>query len=360
MTGDGGKDMAEFPEVARRRLSRVVGGGDHPDAGLLTAFVEGMLAKTHRNEVFDHLVSCSECNRLVALIAPEREVPSIVQPAELRRRWFAWRPVRWAGAAAAAVVVSAVLIGRIDQQTKVPAAPSAAVEKASLPRMTAQLPYPVTVQPGPPRPTNKPSQRAPNSRELAGSAALSVKPALAQVNPAIAAQSRPAVPGDVRGQSAFQTSMMSSAGSPQELARAIVEPLPPPVKAEPASVMTANVPAAPASPIELVWSVSDAGLLQKSTDSGHTWEAVAVPSRVPLHALSVLGQDIWTGGDQGALYHSTDAGWTWTAVVPTSNGARLSADIARIAFSDLRHGWVATRDGDIWTTRDGGATWSLK
>jgi len=315
--------MAELPEVAWRRLSRLVEGGDHPDAGLLTAFVEGTLPKPRRDGVFGHLVACSECNRLVALIAPEREVTTALQPAEVRRRWFGWIPARWAGAAVTAtVVVSAVLIGRIGQQTKVPPAPSAAVERAPSLGLTAQLPV---VQPDAPRPTNNLSQRAPSSRQVAKSAAVSPQPPSAQVNAAIAAQSRPAASDDIHSETAFQTSMMSSV------------------------------------PIEPIWRVSDPGVLQKSGANGHTWVAVAVPSRVPLRvALSVLGQDIWTGGDQGALYHSTDAGQTWTAVVPTLNGAPLSADIVRIAFSDLQHGQITTRSGEIWTTRDRGATWSLQ
>jgi hypothetical protein len=359
MTSDGGKQMAELPEVARWRLSRIVRGGDHPDAGLLTAFVEGTLSKTRRDDVFDHLAACSECNRLVALVAPEREVTSVRQPAEVRRRWFAWIPRRWAGAAAAAaVVVSAVVIARIGQQIKLPPAPSAVAEKAPPPGLTAQLPVPATVQPRTLGPTHKPSQRAPNSRQPAESAAaVSQQPPLVQVNPVIAAQGRPPVPGDVRDQMAFQTSMMSSTGLPPELSPSGRKP---PVKAEPTPVVTANVPAAPVKSIEPLWSLSGAGVLQRSNDSGHTWAAVALPSRVPMRDLSVLGQNIWTGGDQGALYHSTDAGQTWTAVVPTSNGVPLSDDVVRIAFADRRHGWIATRNGDIWTTRDSGITWSLK
>jgi len=347
--------MAELPEVARRRLSRMVGDGNHPDAGLLTALVEGTLAKTHRDDVFNHLVACSECNRLLALIAPEREITRVVQPAGVRRRWVAWPALRWAGAAAvAAVVLSAVVIERIGQHTKVPVAPSAAVEQApSL--TTAQLPAPVTAQPSTPRPTNKLSQRASSPRELAGSAAVSAHPASERVNPAIAAQSRPAVPGNVPGETAFQTSMTSSAASSPDLSSSGVESSP--VTAEPS---TTNVPAAPAGPIEPIWAVSAAGVLQRSNDSGHTWVPVTIPSRVPMRDVSVLGQDIWTGGDQGALYHSTDAGHTWTAVVPTSDGVSLSADITRIGFSDLRHGAIKTRDGSIWTTHDGGATWSQK
>ena len=119
-----------------------------------------------------------------------------------------------------------------------------------------------------------------------------------------------AAPGDVPGERAYQTSIMSSPDTWLELEPAHVEP--PPMKAEPA------VPVSPAAP---VWSISE-GVLQKSND-GRTWAPEIVPSRVPLRALFVSGQDIWTGGDQGVLYHSTDAGQTWTAVVPTSVGLSL-------------------------------------
>jgi hypothetical protein len=354
MSSDREKDMAGFPTVARRRLSRMAESGDHPDAGLLTAFVEGTLTPAHRDRVCDHLVACSECNRLVVLSAPEREVAGSVQPSEARRRWFAWTPVRWAGvAAAAAVVLGAVVIGRINQQVKVPAAPSVAVEKAPSSSITAQLPAPVTVQPSTPSPINKASRTAPGSRKPA-------EPAIAPEDAAIAGQGRPAVPGEVRGQTAFQTSMISSAGSPGEPPPAAAGPVQPAVNAAPAPVGTSDRAVVPASPPAPVWSVSAAGVLQRSDNSGHSWTAVAVPSRVPLHALSVLGQDIWTGGDQGALYHSSDGGQTWTSVVPMWNGTTLSAEIARIAFSDPHHGWIATRDGAIWATRDGGTTWSIK
>jgi len=344
--------MPELPEVVRRHFSRAMGGEDHPDAGLLTALIEGTLTQTHRAAVFDHLVACSECNRLVALIAPEREVTSAVQPVEARRRWFTWTPVRWAAVGAAlAVVIIAVVIGRIDRQTVVPGAPSARVEQVPTASMSAQLP--VLVQPRTSRPSSKPAQPASHARQGVPS-----QPALSRGAALAAAQSRPAASGDVLGENAFQTSMMSDPSAWAELSPSTGEP--PTVKPEPAPAASVAAPALPTGPTEPMWSLSEAGMLQKSNDRGHTWAAVAVPSRVPLHALSVLGQEIWIGGDQGTLYHSTDAGQSWTAVVPTANGVPVSADIMRIAFADQRHGWIATRNGEIWKTRDSGATWSLK
>ena len=358
MTSDGAKVMVELPEVARRRLSRAAACERHLDAGLLTAFVEGTLARSHRDDVLNHLVACSDCNRLVALIAPQREIAPVVQPVAARRGWFAWMPLRWAGAAAAAaVIVSAIWVGRIDEPVAAPAAPLVAVEKAPAPSTTAQLsPGPAAALPG------KPStyQRSQQSRELAKAPALPLSAAPEAPAPPTFAESRPVVPGSIRDQSAFQTSVISGVNPQQELPLTAAEPLQLPLKPDAAPVTKPEVPAATARAIGPIWSVSDSGILQKSNDSGQTWATVPVPTGAPLHAVSVLGQDIWIGGDRGALYHSTDGGQSWVSVTLISDGKTLDVDILRIAFSDAGHGWVATRSGDIWTTRDGGATWSRK
>lgn len=352
--------MVEFPEIARRQLSRTANCGDHPDSGILTAFVEGTLTKGHRRDIFDHLAGCSECNRVVALIAPEPELSPVVHPIAARRGWLAWGSLRWAGAAVAtAMVVSAVWIGRIDKTTTPPAAPSAVVQPAPLVSRTAQVPSPATVVVEPSAsPRSRSRQHAPEPRVLANAAPAATQPALGQFNPAVAAQSRPSVPGDVRGESAFQTSVLSG-GSPT-LPLAASQPPQPAVKPDPAPAMKANDSAVPAAPTGPMWAVSDAGVLQRSNDGGHRWAAVPIPNRAPLRVLSVLDQDIWAGGDRGEIYHSADAGRTWISVVPVWNGQTLTADIVRLAFTDLRHGWVVTRNGEIWMTPDAGATWSLK
>jgi hypothetical protein len=356
--------MAELPEIARRRLNRPAASSSHPDAGLLTAFVEGTIARAHRDDVLNHLVACSDCNRLVALIAPQPQVAPVVQTVPERRGWFAWMPLRFASAAAAAVIiVGAIWIGRIDEPARVPAAPSIAVQQTPSPSTTAQLPpAPIAVSPGKPTRDKRPQQ----PRELAQSPALPSLPAvpspLAPVGSAAPtfAESRPAVPGDVRDQSAFQTSVISGLNSQQQVPFSAAEPLRPPPKPDAAPVSKPEVPAAPARAIGPMWSVSDSGLLRRSNDSGQTWTTIPVPTRAPLRTVAVLGQDIWIGGNGGALYHSTDGGQNWVAVIPISDGKTLSADIVRIAFSAPSHGWIATRSGEIWTTRDGGATWSLK
>jgi photosystem II stability/assembly factor-like uncharacterized protein len=39
---------------------------------------------------------------------------------------------------------------------------------------------------------------------------------------------------------------------------------------------------------------------------------------------------------------------------------RLTADIAAIEFTDLRHGKVTTANGEVWLTGDGGQTWDVQ
>jgi hypothetical protein len=108
---------------------------------------------------------------------------------------------------------------------------------------------------------------------------------------------------------------------------------------------------------ELRWNVSSDGQLQRSTDSGKTWQPVAVAEKATFRALAFNGPDIWVGGAEGLLYHSTDAGGHWVQVKPAMSGSTLTADIAGIAFTDPQHGKITTSNGETWTTEDAGQSW---
>jgi hypothetical protein len=103
--------------------------------------------------------------------------------------------------------------------------------------------------------------------------------------------------------------------------------------------------------------LSSDGQLQRSFDSGATWEPAPVVERVKFTALSVVGRDVWAGGTAGLLYHSTDSGNHWTPVKPSVGGTVLSADIKSLHFTDLQHGTLTTADGQQWSTADGGRNW---
>jgi hypothetical protein len=108
----------------------------------------------------------------------------------------------------------------------------------------------------------------------------------------------------------------------------------------------------------LLWNISFDGQLQRSVDSGKTWQPVVVAESTTFRALTFNGPDIWLGGAAGSLYHSPDAGAHWVQVKPTANGVSLSADISAIAFTDPQRGKITTTNGQTWITGDGGKSWS--
>lgn len=105
------------------------------------------------------------------------------------------------------------------------------------------------------------------------------------------------------------------------------------------------------------WTISADGAVQRSFDSGQSWQTIPVAGNVVFRALSANGSDVWAGGTAGALYHSSDAGLHWTQVKPSADGKVLAADIITVEFTDARHGKLTTADHETWTTSDAGETW---
>jgi photosystem II stability/assembly factor-like uncharacterized protein len=104
-----------------------------------------------------------------------------------------------------------------------------------------------------------------------------------------------------------------------------------------------------ASPLS--WSLSPNGDVQRSLDSGRTWQSLPVVGS-PFHAITAVGNDIWVGGNAGTLYHSADAGQSWTRIPPLSTD-----DVTHIEFSNAQNGQLSTANGQAWTTSDGGRSW---
>jgi hypothetical protein len=110
----------------------------------------------------------------------------------------------------------------------------------------------------------------------------------------------------------------------------------------------------------LQWTLSRKGAVQRSSDSGKTWQTVSVADAAGFRALSAVGANIWVGGKAGALYHSPDSGQTWIRVEPAAEGKKLDQDIVSLDFADGLVGTISTANGGVWTTSDGGQTWQRK
>ena len=105
------------------------------------------------------------------------------------------------------------------------------------------------------------------------------------------------------------------------------------------------------------WILSSDGAVQRSLDSGKTWQTIPVAGRVVFRALAANADNIWVGGSAGALYYSSDRGEHWTQVTPAAGGESLTEDIVGVEFADSRNGKVITSTRKSWSTSDGGATW---
>ncbi len=101
--------MEQLPKIVRNRLPGVAASA-HPDADLLTAFVEGSVSEHERRQVAAHLVSCPECRQIVALAIPEPASVAATPVREPMKPWLRWQVLRWAAVAACLVVVGAAVV----------------------------------------------------------------------------------------------------------------------------------------------------------------------------------------------------------------------------------------------------------
>jgi hypothetical protein len=151
---------------------------------------------------------------------------------------------------------------------------------------------------------------------------------------------------------------------PREEALIARTPASPIEKAKPALQSGETQAPSASSAGALKWKIS-AGVLERSFDSGRSWQ-IGLRADHPLLCYASRGQDIWVGGQAGTLLHSNDDGLTWEAARP-SHDETLSSDVTGI---DLRNTdapdssnvvtqiVVSTGTGEVWNSIDGGNTWN--
>src|SRR6202522_4045692 len=387
--------MSDVPKFVLKRLPENAALETHPDADLLTGFVEMSLLEPERNRVTEHLARCSACRAVVALAmpeSPELEVPALTTSSNARRRdWFNPAVLRWVVATAGIVAVTSVgILQYRSHQNKIAddnillarnAAPPSVPPADQAPLVPSQ-PLPVPPEAKKRQPTDSREKVQPSRPEpmaTGGSTGSSIK--MLRTPPVSHAASAPGA----AVASGYAGARVSAAPPP---------PAPnPSVGQQPAASSSSPMVEVESQSATITppsrWSISADGALQRSWDDGHTWIIVnpgasvrgsttalsaskgavkssanaATPrprSNSVFRAATAFGSEVWAGGSAAALYHSSDSGLHWTRVVPSASGADLTGDIATIEFSDPQHGTVTTSAGEVWLTADAGRTWARK
>ena len=358
--------MNEVPKIVISRLAQQaqVGAPDlHPDANLLAAFGERSLPAPDRAQITEHLTKCLECREVLALATPEQvTAPLLSQPAVAR--WSSWPVLRWGTALACIVVVGAAVSLRQHEAHK----DSSLQEMMQRPaaeesRQSATIAGPgnslgsgavVPSQPSEIKPENG-SRPLQGQHTLATSRAMAAAPSLAlPVNPKAEASQDPDLEEDM-------ANIDLDSLVPGRAKDALDSPLPLPGTSVDRNTVVAeqSVSAMLLSSPNLAprWALTSDGSLQRSVNSGRSWDVIPISSQGHFHALAANGLEIWVGGASGALFHSSDAGQHWMQIQPAENGRPLTADIIGVEFPDMEHGHVNTSTGEVWVTDDAGFTW---
>lgn len=406
---------------------RAWSGQAHPDADLLTAFAEQALSATEREGVLEHLALCGDCREVVAVALPAADLvdaPVTAETAAVRetsiaakaqRTWltvFAWPSLRWAALAAGVALAASILLWRPENRT-VTTLPSA-VSQIAVPAPQAPLPQIAS-------PLAKTDEALPKA-EMRLSEKLTAKPVVTlspqaksgmllannEKDSAEANKLTAAPPAEAR---AFAFDAPASSGVTETVevsSAAVAVEVSPPAEG---SLMARNVapiekakPALPGTEVNaqprnetavgaavaqvqvrnmmsaanlastarqtlahnVTWAIS-AGVLQRSLDSGQSWQD-ALHADHSLLCYANHDLDVWAGGLAGTLFHSPDGGVTWVKVQPSFKDQALSSDITHIDLHGDGRGAVrgpaeivvSDSNNEIWNSADGGKTWDKK
>jgi hypothetical protein len=124
------------------------------------------------------------------------------------------------------------------------------------------------------------------------------------------------------------------------------------------------------SDVSVAWQI-EKGVLQGSKDGGQSWQTV-LQTEHELLCYTSYGDLIWAGGRAGILYRSVDNGVTWTRVRPAIQDQPLTSDVTHITLRSpalrssppsgletvLSAGAADAKE--VWSSADGGRTWSKK
>jgi hypothetical protein len=374
--------MEELPKIVRSRLAHQMSANQaHPDANLLAAFAEQALLDRERAAISAHLAQCAECREALALASAAQPAAERA-PAAPRRHWFLeWR---WAGAAVAACCVVAVALQYRVQPPPVeapaylvvppqadapaPLAQPPAAQIAVAPRLKVETLKKALQLPPPAHPAQE--QSPPVVTQQLDASASERYPAPAMIQPvgppAPSEQAKSLLPSGLEPKETSE-----AVGAQKDItafhARSGLRPQ--------ANTFTpglvARAPVAAARKVSgvsgpaVLWSINASpatagkahGVVERSLDSGQTWEVAPLSDEVSFRAVASAGAHVWAGGTNGALFHSLDAGAHWDRITVSDEGAKLTGTIVNIDAVDANLIKVTTSSGEKWFSSDGGRQW---
>lgn len=109
------------------------------------------------------------------------------------------------------------------------------------------------------------------------------------------------------------------------------------------------------APSLAIWRIGPGSTLEKSPDSGRTWQSQKLPAGVSVLAGSASSEKVcWLVGRAGAVLRTVDGGAKWEKLP-----APVETDLTGVEARDADNATVATADGRRFTTSEGGRTWKL-
>lgn len=370
-----------------------------PLADELAAYVEGTLAAREREALEPHLASCERCQDALALMATMPEAPSAGRAVPARSRWLAGR-LRWlvpASALASALILYVALKPAAILPTVAILPPAATLSNEATVSPPASLPPVASLPPeafggslparapaeapgsgrpstpktaeraaadaprlpadlaAPPRqkaevgggitpPTGSGSGRTSVVTEVQARSGRAVEPVpelVATPVPGAALRSpRPAADTMVEGQARDERAG-AVGGMLQSSAKASAD------AARPTIVRSAGTP-------PFLWRFDAGARIFGSADEGRTWHLQHVTAGV-LAAGSAPSREVcWAVGGGGLILRTID-GRTWQTVPFPEY-----LDLVAVSAAGALQATVHARDGRVFTTDDGGATWHDK
>lgn len=384
--------MPDLPKSVIGRMQAQAAPRQHPDADLLAAFSEQALTGRERETVLAHLAQCAACREAVALASPPA---AEAQPGALLVPWFR-RPqiFAWVGSLATLAVVGALILnyGQVQQPAKtVSDVAPAKISGTSAPENKPAAPAKSDATNGSVGALRKDEtaqrsataakeelKRKQGSDELHAARDMTAPAAVASAPQLAPGKDQKTLDGGMLQDQYRVMNKQAAPAPPSAAANAVSETAQISDSAQDVSIQSAasertrkkaeaageagaaggvlyqsraaKLAMAPA----MRWSLSDKGRLQRSADSGRTWQPVLANETTVFRAVAAVGNQVWAGGSAAALFHSADAGATWAKqALP---GA--SSDVVALQFSDATHGTARTSDGASWSTSDGGQHWA--